>query len=219
MLNHSTLKIQHLIVILIIPVLCLFTIQAAQKSIAAIQLTNAGHFLQNASLANIEKALSALQKVQQLTPDDPAYHHLSANAKHWQTLLEEKTNIHSAQQHYRLGLKAQPDNPFLWSGLAKTDLAWPKAAASLNAMEYASHYAPSDHNILSNTVFWIIPQWQHLNRQQQQRAIEQLTTLVSKRETKHKTQKQLNQLIKESGQRTVICSKLPRTENFKNICY
>ncbi len=219
-----------LLIFLLIPILCLLTFQAAKNTLAAIQLSDADYLLKDlaldkkeASLSKLEKARLALKKVKSLTPNDPAYHNLYANAVIWQTLLMpqpgQQTNISEAQHHYQLGLQAQPNNPYLWSALAKSDHAVIKQPTSLDAMVQANFYAPTDHTLLSNAVFWSIPQWKQLSQPQQQKTIKQLKTLLSNKQNNHKTLKHLSKLLSDSGQKTMICSKLSRTKEMKRVCY
>jgi len=103
--------------------------------------------------------------------------------------------------------------------LAKTDQAQTKQMHTLIAMKQASYYAPSDHIILSNSVLWTLPQWQQLKPQQKQSTIEQLKQLLKHRKTDQQLMKQLKIQIQTTGQAAIICSKLPRNNKFKHICY
>lgn len=212
--------------ILLIPLLCFFTYKAIKSGIAAVQLTNARYLLQENTQYGlteeqfIKKTQNALDTVKTLTANDPVYHKLSGNLKLWQafgdTTQEDITE--TARQYYVSALQKQPDNPYLWSRLAQTDLSYPKKEYSINAINQASYYAPSDKTVLLYVVRWKIMAWKQLSLQQQNETIEQLKRFASGKQSNRKTREQVNHLLKISGQKVTICSKLPRTHNFKTMC-
>ncbi len=211
------MKINRLIPIILIPFLGLFVYQATKASIADVQLSNAYYFLTNLNTKNkevaqiwIDKARKALSSAGQLTPRNPDYHNLLANLKIWEARIDT-TKEHSLQQakkHYLLALQAQPNNPFLWSGLAITDRAAQPENYSLNAINRSYYYAPTDPLIQKQLVFWKLPRWSQLNAQQQKETINQLSIFLSNPKTGNKTRKQLNNLLTNNHQIKTICSKL-----------
>ena len=204
--------------ILLIPLLSLFLYQAAKSTLATSQLDNAYYLLEQQNQTKqpfkdknlIIKIQNALTTAGKLTPNNPEYHNLSANLKIWQTLITQTPDNHTmelAKKHYHLALKEQPNNPYLWSGLAKTDRASQKKLHSLKAMAQASHYAPNDISIQKQTVFWKLPIWNQLNHQQQKETINQLNILISN----NKTRSQFKALLNKNNQKKIICSKLEKT--------
>ncbi len=216
-----------IIPILLIPLLALFTYQAGKNILAAVQLSNAGYLLQQENITQDvqQKIQKALTKVKSLTPDDPSYYDLQANLYLWEAINTDTQNnqkkqnfINQAKKYYKLGLKEQPNNPFLWTGLAQTDLNTPNDT-TFTAISQANYFAPSDHRIQKKIIQWKLSLWTQLSKQQQNKAIEQLKLLISSPETNAQTRKQLSQYIKNSNYKALICSKLPRTQKFKQICF
>jgi len=220
-----------IIPILLIPLLALFTYQAGKNTLAAVQLSNAGYLLQQEHITqNVQQKIQkALTTVKRLTPDDPSYYDLQANLYLWKAVNTEaqynqlKYELsEQAKKYYILGLKNQPNNPFLWTGLAQTDLNTPNDN-TFAAISRANYFAPSDHRIQNKIIQWKLSLWTQLNKQQQNKTIEQIKLLVSSHKTKTKnnikTKKQLSQYIKNSSYKALICSKLPRTQEFKHICF
>ncbi|WP_198265029.1 hypothetical protein [sulfur-oxidizing endosymbiont of Gigantopelta aegis] len=82
-----------LLPLLLIPLLAFLIVQASKNTLAAIHLSNASYQLQSliqqTNLEQISKAQSALKKVQSLSPNDPAYLNLQANAQLWQAYLKQ----------------------------------------------------------------------------------------------------------------------------------
>ncbi len=170
MTRLPTTNYRLLTTIILTPILCLLTYQATKASIAAVQLNNAYYFLGQISQQYFQKDQSktqnhksvktllkstqkALSTVGKLTPDDPDYHNLSANLKIWEALINPTQKLvqgkilQQAKKHYLIALKEQPNNPFLWSGLAKTDSSGSPDKYTLNAIKQASHYAPHEKHI------------------------------------------------------------------------
>ncbi len=215
------MKIHKLIPILLIPILCLFVYQAAKDSMAAVQLGNAYYFLKNLNTENkettlkwIKKTEKALLTVKQLTPRNPYYHNLLANLKIWEARIDtaKKNALHQAKKHYLNALQDQPNNPFLWSGLAKTDRAAQPEKYSLDAINRSYQYAPTDQLILKQVVFWELPRWSQLDTQQQKETLNQLSLFIANQKTSKKTRQQLNYLLTNSHQKNTICSKLAEKE-------
>ena len=211
------MKTNQLLSVFLLPFLGLFVYQATKASIADVQLNNAYFFLTSLNTDNkavtqnqIDKTRKALSSAGQLTPRNPDYHNLLANLKIWEARTGEKKEylLQQAKNHYLLALQVQPNNPFLWSGLAKTDRSAQPRNYSLNAINRSYHYAPTDPIIQKQLVFWKLPRWSHLNTQQQKETINQLSIFLSNPKTNKKTRTQLNNLLTNNHQIKTICSKL-----------
>jgi len=237
--------LKKLIAIFFIPLLCFFISQAVISGITSVQLSNARYFLlQNTQYGLseeqfIKKMQNALDKVKRLDRvnqtglSNPQYHKLIANLNLWRASFsnsEKKLNslqnvavrqarsIKLAQKHYRLALREQPDNPFVWRRLAQTDVNYSNTKFSLVAITQAGHYAPSEKTILLDAILWKLPLWQQLYRQKKEETIQQIKYFAQSIESTPQARKQLNQLLKENGLKTTVCNKLPRTQKFKLIC-
>ncbi|MCP3848616.1 MAG: hypothetical protein GY694_00050, partial [Gammaproteobacteria bacterium] len=189
----TSLNLNKTLPLILIPMFCLFIYQATRNSLASVQLNNAHYFLEQQTqqwfnqrqnrtekhlLAKTQKALST---VRNLVPQNPDYNNLMANLIIWGAFIEPKKthSLEQAQKHYLLALEVQPNNPYLWAGLAKTSRSSQTKIDALNAMKQASHYAPTERAILKQAVFWKLPIWNQLTSQQQDELIKQLTTLVT----------------------------------------
>jgi hypothetical protein len=205
-----------------------FIFQAIKNGLASIQLLNVNYFLQDLSLSNskqikekLTKAQNSLDKIQFLFPKETYYYHLQAKIDRWQVWISgnlTKNNNQKVKYWYQLALLTQPNNSFLWLGLAKTDLAYIKTIDSLLSIKQANYYAPSDHLIQTHTVLWVMPLWQQLTSVQQQILIMQIRLLAKKNKFKPIALR-LKALIKQVSYQIIICAQLPRTKNVQWMCH
>ncbi len=234
-----------IIAIFFIPLLCFFISQAVITGISSVQLSNARYFLlQNTQYGLseeqfIKKMQNALDKVKRLDKinqtglSNPQYYKLIANLNLWRAsfsgsekklnflqnvAVRQAHNIKQAQKYYRLALRGQPNNPFVWRRLAQTDVNYSNTEFSLVAITLAGYYAPSEKTILLDAILWKIPLWQQLYRKKKEETIKQIKYFAQSRESTLEARKQLNQLLKDNGLKTTVCNKLPRTQKFKLIC-
>lgn len=219
--------LKKIIAFILIPILLFFNYQALNRGLSFIHLDNAQYYLSNNTKnglteeAFITKMQIALDNVEKWDNNNPRYYELLASLNVWQVFYSQLSStdaLKQAQIHYKSALKKRPNHPFFWKQLAQTDQDYLNIEFSLIAMDQAAYYAHSNSIIMRDVVQWKIPLWKYLNQEQKQIAIHQIKLFAQIKDAYHYTS-QVNHLLKKSGNRDVICSRLPRTQEFKRLCY
>ncbi len=216
-----------IIILILIALLSFFSYQAINRGLSFIQLNNTQYYLLNNIKKGIKKEESikkikiALDYAKKQDPNNPQYYALLADSNVWQNFYDKNSSsslLKQAKINYQEGLKIYPNNPHFWKGLAKINHDYLTLDFSLIAMDQAVYYAHSNGVIMREAMLWKISHWQALNQEQKQIAIAQIKQFVHIKEARRSIH-EVKQLLKKTGYRNSICSRLPRTQEFKGLCY
>jgi len=219
--------LKKIIVLVFILILFLFSYQAVNRALSFVDLDNAHYYLSD----NIKKGLTeeefiikmqnALSDVEKRDKNNPQYYNFLASLKLWQAFYSKSfslNDLNQAREYYKQALRRRPNQPYFWTRLAQTDQDYSDMQFSLVAMDQAAYYASSESTIMRDVVQWKIPLWKYLSQQQKQIAIRQIKNFAQLEEA-HRFNAQIKQLLKKTGNKNVICARLPRTQEFKRLCY
>lgn len=219
------------VIIFFIFIFFFFAYQAVVHGISSVRLSDANYYLyQNTRNGLTEEQFVAkmeevLSEIRLLDKNNPQYHEILAGFNLWRATASQSPSakqVERARQHYRLALGLQPHNPYLWKRLAETNLIYSDVNPSLMtysimALDRAAYYGSSDKNTMLDVVLWKIPLWSYLEQRQKQALLAQVYNFVKIKKNENGV-RQVEKSLKASGQKRRICSRLPRSDNFKALC-